>query len=498
MKKTIFPIVLVSALLTIFSCGKSFDAKEEGLIDSTEAMTFTATIESGDTKTTLDGNKVKWKKGDQITIIDNNGNGNGGVYTANPNDDNQTKATFSFANQGTEASASNYIAYYPSSICWKDNSKTVPTLPAIQTCDGTFALNPMYAYSENQSLAFKNICSILELKTDLANVTKIELSTTDENLSGTFTINNAENYKMTMTGTTANDKKVSLNVTNAPDAVEGYYYYYIAIPAQAYTTLTINVTANGSTRTMTKKIESALERNTIYTLTFKQDLALKGVFSISETKKVKFSPGNLWSNGASNPVLHFEENQWSTKPSANVNWDYTHVSHFYWTNDVSRADDESSDYYEGYDFFAKEGNTLTIDGESGWYALNQEEWNYLINTRTMTGGMTERYYWTYVKSITGLVIFPDDYPSSLGTEASWEQMEAAGCVFLPTAGFRERTSVSLVDSEGAGFYWSSTSNNKDLANYLFFGNPDQIGFDIKMDVSFRYGARSLRLVQEHK
>ena len=44
---------------------------------------------------------------------------------------------------------------------------------------------------------------------------------------------------------------------------------------------------------------------------------------------------------------------------------------------------------------------------------------------------------------------------------AWAAMEAAGCVFLPTAGVREGTSIHSL--EGGCLYWSSSPSADDSA-----------------------------------
>ena len=50
----------------------------------------------------------------------------------------------------------------------------------------------------------------------------------------------------------------------------------------------------------------------------------------------------------------------------------------------------------------------------------------------------------------------DNYTHNAYTEAEWAQMESAGAVFLPAAGYREGTTVSLVGT--AIDYWSASQN----------------------------------------
>jgi len=69
-------------------------------------------------------------------------------------------------------------------------------------------------------------------------------------------------------------------------------------------------------------------------------------------------------------------------------------------------------------------------------------------------------------------------------------MEAAGCVFLPAAGYREG---STVYDDSKGYYWSSTRGSNDH-------KADHVKFDSsKLDADTRYNrfyGYSVRLVRE--
>ena len=153
---------------------------------------------------------------------------------------------------------------------------------------------------------------------------------------------------------------------------------------------------------------------------------------------------------------------------------------------------------------------------SGWRTLSggdSGEWNYLFNTRsasTVGGTSNGRYAKAKVNDVQGVILFPDTYThpdgvtaptyvntanasfdSNTYTIAAWAKMEAAGCVFLPTAGSRVGTGVSYVDR---GYYWSSTAynNNEEFACDVYFGSD----FLYADDQNGRWWGQSVRLVRE--
>lgn len=118
-----------------------------------------------------------------------------------------------------------------------------------------------------------------------------------------------------------------------------------------------------------------------------------------------------------------------------------------------------------------------LDG-SGWRTLTSAEWIYLFNTRT---DHNSKYGHCQIKIgetsyIKGMLLLPDDWAAptgfsfasgtgaydrttfdataSSGAANAWVDIEAAGAVFLPAAGFRSTTTVSNVNSQG--YYWAST------------------------------------------
>ena len=156
-------------------------------------------------------------------------------------------------------------------------------------------------------------------------------------------------------------------------------------------------------------------------------------------------------------------------------------------------------------------NRIGDDGPGTWRTLTYDEWNYLINTRTNAGS---KYGVASVNGMTGVVILPDDFtlPADCGftpgmtnasdwydwsdvattniyTSAQWQLMEAAGAVFLPCAGDRNR---ALVFGAGAaGRYWSSSANNSDNAYYLSFSSDG-----LHTYANYRYRGFSVRLAKD--
>ena len=217
--------------------------------------------------------------------------------------------------------------------------------------------------------------------------------------------------------------------------------------------------------------------------------ALAGVFSVSATKKVQFSQGNLQATyDGTNWTWAFAEHQYDYIGNAAGNTKVTATSPFIisenatvdlfgwvgasstWTGAAQYGITSSPETSatDGYGNVATEnlkadwGTTMG----TGWRTLTKDEWVYLFNTRTTTSGI--RYAKATVNGKAGVILLPDDWSTSyydLSTTAAYtangitladwtDKLEAHGAVFLPAAGYRD---VMTVNSVGElGLYWSSS------------------------------------------
>ena len=266
------------------------------------------------------------------------------------------------------------------------------------------------------------------------------------------------------------------------------------------------------------------------TVTVKFPGLLASKFSVSDTKQIQFSQGNLQAVvGGGYASDYYYASSWKF---AEHQWDYigyafagtyfktgNTVDLFGWVG--SNADNYSfgyglcastndNDYGNTISALKSDWGTLAITNggnrvNSGWRTLTKDEWDYLFNTRTTTSGI--RYAKATVNGKSGVILLPDDwsasyhaltsadtktaaYTSNEITAAEWtSDFEAHGAVFLPAAGHRG-TSVSDVNSSGR--YWSSTSDGINDAYQVFFDNSGLIPSSTH---SRHYGC-SVRLVKD--
>ncbi len=222
------------------------------------------------------------------------------------------------------------------------------------------------------------------------------------------------------------------------------------------------------------------------------DSPLSGKFSVSATKQVYFSRGNLQattSDLGESWTWSLAKNQWdyigNTESNTSINGNGTvsvngTVDLFGWVGasstwegaakyGISKSTDIGLGTEDGYGNAADEalksdwGNTIG----TGWRTLTREEWMYLMEHHTKG--------WSTVNGVNGYVIRPDSDSTAIAasyTATGWAAEEDAGSVFLPATGFRQGTEVNNVGSHGN--YWSSSPNTSDVrfAYRLYFSDSN--------------------------
>ena len=211
--------------------------------------------------------------------------------------------------------------------------------------------------------------------------------------------------------------------------------------------------------------------------------ALPGKFSVSATKQVYFSRGNVQYNDHPR-YAQFAENQWDFVGDATQGTVYYDgiksdnnkcdrlykgwIDLFEWGGDMTQ---NSARYvYDTFWGYKEWGNWSYQNGgypkSELWRTPTIEEWIYLFdrrpNARNLRGQAT-------VNNMHGYILLPDDWrlPQGLAfkpqpnnwttntySAAQWRQMEKAGAVFLPAAGVRNGKQIQGIGVVGA--YWSST------------------------------------------
>ena len=275
----------------------------------------------------------------------------------------------------------------------------------------------------------------------------------------------------------------------------------------------------------------------IITLHFPSPIGtVNGLFSVSATKQVWFSRGNLQYKASTN-TWRFAENQFDYIGEGNCNispnydgyidlfgwgtsgWNCGNTYYHPWDSDHSDASlygppgqhNLSGDYANSdwgyYNAISNGGNQI-----NQWYTLLSSEWEYVFNVRqasTINGAPNSRFVKATVNGVAGIILFPDVYSHPDGVPnpeyinqssaafsvnnyqgANWLSMEYAGAVFLPAAGTRSETHVWGTGSRGQ--YWSTACRGGGGAVILFFKSNNIYTLD---SGDSRYNGDAVRLVQ---
>lgn len=231
---------------------------------------------------------------------------------------------------------------------------------------------------------------------------------------------------------------------------------------------------------------------------------LIGVFSVSPTKKVYFSPGNLQATYHKSTTNYytwdFAENQYDVIGNAPGNTTIDTqtngavVDLFGWstkntTYGISTSQNVSTFHGSFKDWGIGYCNCKGITPETTWRTLTIDEWKYLLDNYHHHGR------WSSVNGVNGYVVAPDNFTGVLagsysdkGALAAEAILAADDILFLPAAGYR------LTDDfvpEDSGFYWSSDSAGNDDAYYVYFSNgPDT---DQKKHRLYGYSVRLVKV-----
>ena len=232
-------------------------------------------------------------------------------------------------------------------------------------------------------------------------------------------------------------------------------------------------------------------------------------FSVSATRTVTFSPGNLQYHAA-NDEWRFAPNQTDYIGEDNANISVTYngwIDLFGWGTGNNPTN--STTDYDDYQTFVDWGvNKIGNYSPNTWRTLTYDEWDYIIYDRSNASNLNGV---AQVNGVNGLILLPDAWqcPSGVtfksgfhnnyGTEyyaayqsfsaSEWSKLEASGAVFLPAAGNRFGSFVG--DVQGGGYYWSATEGSSGYAIVLGFGSDGAgVGLDYRI-----YGL-SVRLVQD--
>lgn len=250
-----------------------------------------------------------------------------------------------------------------------------------------------------------------------------------------------------------------------------------------------------------------------------------GCFSVSPTKQVTFSSGNLqytqstntWSFASTQYEIIGTDNVTGGSVSSDEYGDEKFgdaladkVDLFGWSTSATNfgvSTSTSDSDYSG-SFVDWGTNKIGNDAPNTWRTLTYDEWHYLRYIRTNADALCGI---AQVNGVNGLILLPDNWTCPAGitfksgfhsnygvnyyaayqtfTVAEWSKLESAGAVFLPAAGYRDGSYVDYVQYRGR--YWSATVNDSLYAIYLRFDSDAAY-----TSSDYRSYGRSVRLVKD--
>ncbi len=257
--------------------------------------------------------------------------------------------------------------------------------------------------------------------------------------------------------------------------------------------------------------------------------AIKSLFSVSDTRQVYFSQGNLQYK-ASTGTWRFAPHQYDIIGNANTHvsstyngwidlfgWatsGYNHGAACYqpWSTSTNNGSyyaygslsgnlyDQTGQADWGYNAISNGGNTTNT-----WRTPTKEEWDYMLNKRNTFSGI--RFAKAQVNNVNGIILLPDNWSSdyyslnstnvgnasynrNIITLSVWDsKLESNGAVFLPVAGQRNYVSIEGLESQGA--YWSASCSYYG-AYYVFYTNSY-----LDLSQKGREFGSSVRLISEY-
>ena len=316
----------------------------------------------------------------------------------------------------------------------------------------------------------------------------------------------------------ANSKTYTLNCSGVV-LTSSVKVFYIVVPAGTWANgFAVDVYASdNSTKLKTLSKGSSVTFSSTSTMLMPSQAVSAtsqgiGTFSVSESKQVTFSLGNLQYHPA-NDEWQFAANQtdYIGTDNSNISDSYNGwLDLFGWsTSSTNFGVSTSTDYNDYSGSFVDWGtNQIGSDAPNTWRTLTYDEWEYLLNTRANASSLKGV---AQVNGVNGLILLPDNWVCPAGvtfksgfhsnygvdyyaayqafTAAEWSKLEAAGAVFLPASGDRSGSNVSYVRNRG--YYWSATEYDSYNEYYLFFASGGAYMYDYN-----RYIGLSVRLVKD--
>ena len=502
--------VLFVAATTLMGC-----EKEEPAYNG-DGVHYTTTVKmaGGNSKHLDAGGHKTFAEGEQIAVIYKNTNGTtvkavSAALTSSNIHNSGKVADFSVELENPDKTQ-NVTYIYPAAMANDDG-----TMASIASQDGTLER----LSSDLDYCTYTGAWSAGNLPTNQTLTNQLAVCK--------FTVKNfgVTDITSSITSFTINDGSHTYTITRsvAADTI------YVALLPVSGVNIAFAATSNNGTTFECKVTGKTLAASKMYPII----LSMAAPFSVSSTKKVLFSHGNLRATTTdlgAHWTWSFATNQWDKVGNATANTSITGTSSptvstngtvdlFGWSTSstylgISNYNNNSN--YEGsFVDWASHADVIAGVG-AGWRTLSSNEWRYLLVTRTTTSGY--HYCKAKVNGVFGVILLPDDWRTSYHnltkcdvislsfadgaikdhiTLDEWNNDFAPhGAVFLPTTGQRRVDGHTVDAPDGRLYYWSSTKGDTETgtnanANRVYIAG-DQVAPDAGGGRKWGYAVRLVR------
>ena len=394
--------------------------------------------EKSGTKTTVNGTTVKWEDGDEVwvnnaigTVTENNGHWYAEGPFSTDNDFNvfypATLATATGAENLSDATATVvFPSRYASSFDGNDQEISLPM--AARSTGGTTGVTLKHlsaainleVTNNTGSLLLIDSVSISSANVNLCGQASVDLTGADPIVAATGTGDETVTVYFTTPVSIDNDDSKTLQVPMIPSTSD---LGDLTVKVYSHDTLA-SLSIQYLTFTKSKSGAPSLGRNAVASLPVSMTTNgsemtshILGAFSVSATKKVYFSMGNLQYKKGETFPWRFALNQYD-RMEVNGTWDTsTWVGLFgwgTWTGDTPNPLNTSThdhDYQWNSDDFVKEAELANVSQRGfDWRTLSGDEFEFVVDKRSC--GF--RFAKAKVHDVEGLILFPDGFSLPAG------------------------------------------------------------------------------------
>lgn len=391
--KKVFAVV---ASIAMFALSMTSCQKDESVLK------FKATIERGDTKTSLNAvnadneHPITWDAEDEIKVWGNSTTN--GYYFVTQQSGNSVEFTTT-ESTGNLGNSTSFEAGYPADMWETGIGNHLVNLPTERVYrENNIYKFPMYATSNNTSLEFKNVCGVLKIQLPQINkqINGIAIYASSA-IAGEFSVSMLNGVPFLTEVAGADELEMQFN---EPVDLTNGKYFYIYLPSSSDLGQTNGFTGfemmffatDGTYAVARANAGIVIERSKITTVNlggiqFDQQVETSNnYFSVSPTLKVDISQGNLQYVTTSR-TWRFAPHQYDFIGAKETNENYHVIDMFARSsseNDyglMHGLDNNSSITITSINGDFRDWGALMSSESTPWRTLSHSEWNYLFGQR---------------------------------------------------------------------------------------------------------------------